>query len=173
LPAGGVVATRIFTGDPALWFAHCHLESHREDGMALVMNVGNYQAPLDVSWLPPDYPRCDASFLLTKKEFPAFDCYIDTDAVMDNALTESHRCSRDYLCFHYNSPQSNLLSFPYESTGIAITSQYNAPGWAISLLIILVTAICSNLIAYRKRLTSKCGNGVTRGHNQKQEKKSF
>ena len=26
LPAGGAVATRFYTGDPAIWFAHCHME---------------------------------------------------------------------------------------------------------------------------------------------------
>jgi hypothetical protein len=138
-----------------------HLESHREDEMAMIMNVGDYKAPLDSSWLPPGYPRCDTSFLSTKKEFPACDCYINADAVMDNALTRNHRCSRDYLCFHDKSPQSNLVSHPYKSGGIAIRSQYDVPGWAISLLIVLVTAVCSNLIAHCKSLIAKCRNDKT------------
>ncbi len=40
LPAGGAVVTRVQTFEPAVWFAHCHLETHREDGMALIVNVG-------------------------------------------------------------------------------------------------------------------------------------
>lgn len=160
LPAGGAVATRIFTGEPALWFAHCHLESHRESGMALILSVGNYKAPSDPGWLPPDYPRCDTPFLLAKKEFPACDCYVNSDAVMDGALTKEHRCSRDYLCFHEDSPQANLESNPYAGTskpGIAIRSQYSVPGWAISLLIVATIAIVSYTIAYREKLLEACG----------------
>jgi len=40
LPAGGAVVTRIQTFEPAVWFAHCHLTTHSEDGMALIVNVG-------------------------------------------------------------------------------------------------------------------------------------
>ena len=156
LPAGGTVATRIFTDSPALWFAHCHLESHREDGMAMILNVGNYQSPPDSSWLPSDYPKCDTAFLSTKKEFPSCDCYINEDALMDNALTKDHRCSRDYLCFHNDSPQSNLESYPYESSGIAIRSQYSVEGWVISLIIVLVIVVLSYLIAYRQKLLKVC-----------------
>lgn len=165
LPAGGVVVTRIYTGDPALWLIHCHLESHREDGMALILNVGNYQAPSDGSWLPPDYPKCDSSFLSTLKEFPACECYINEDDVMDSALTAEHRCSRDYLCFHDNSPQSNIVVHPYESKGIAIRSRYSVPGWVISLFIVFVIAISSYVLAYRKKLVSlyKGNQGARKG----------
>ena len=152
LPAGGTVATRIFTGSPALWFAHCHLESHRESGMAMILNVGNYQSPPDSSWLPSDYPKCDTAFLSTKKEFPSCDCYIDEDALMDNALTKDHRCSRDYLCFQNDSPQSSLESYPYQSSGITIRSQYSVQGWVISLIIVFVIAVPSYIIAYRQKL---------------------
>ena len=157
LPAGGVVATRIFTDVPALWFAHCHLESHREDGMAMILNVGNYQSPSDSSWLPSDYPKCDTPYLSTKKEFPSCECYINEDALMDNALTKDHRCSRDYLCFHHDSPQSSLESYPYESNGISIRSEYSVHGWVISLLIVSVIVVLSNIIAYRRNLIKALG----------------
>lgn len=35
VPAGGAVATRITTHEPALWFVHCHIGFHREDGKKL------------------------------------------------------------------------------------------------------------------------------------------
>ena len=161
LPAGGAVATRIYTGEPALWFAHCHLEAHREDGMALILNVGNYLPPANSSWLPPDYPKCDTSFLLSKKEYPSCDCYINDDAVMDGELTKDHRCSRDFLCFHRDSPQSSLEEMPYESSGIAVRSQYSVPGWAISLVIVVLIALVSVIIAYRNKLLA-----LSRRNNQ-------
>ena len=36
MPAGGAVATRIETRMAAIRLAHCHMELHREDGMAFV-----------------------------------------------------------------------------------------------------------------------------------------
>jgi len=36
MPAGAVVVTRIVTQKPTLWFAHCHLDFHREDGSECV-----------------------------------------------------------------------------------------------------------------------------------------
>jgi len=156
LPAGGAVATRFYTGDPALWFAHCHMESHREDGMALILNVGDYQAPADGGWLPSDYPTCDSPFLLSQKEYPFCDCYINEDAVMGSSLTKDHRCSRDHLCFHESSPQSSLAYMPLESNGISVRSQYSIPPWAISLLIVVVVALVSVLIAYRIKLIALC-----------------
>mmetsp|Transcript_21802 Transcript_21802/g.46047 ORF Transcript_21802/g.46047 Transcript_21802/m.46047 type:complete len:315 (+) Transcript_21802:787-1731(+) len=37
MPAGSVVVTRIVTQKPTLWFAHCHLDFHREDGSECVV----------------------------------------------------------------------------------------------------------------------------------------
>lgn len=119
LPAGGAVVTRVQTEAPALWVAHCHLESHRDDGMAFILNVGDYhQSPLlDRALLPKDYPSRDTHFLRTKKEHPACQCYIDNDAVLEKSLTKNHRCSRDHLCIHEHSPAANLAS--YKSSGFS------------------------------------------------------
>ena len=116
LPAGGAVVTRIKTFQPAVWFAHCHLETHREDGMALILNVGNYTAPEDSSWLPDDFPSCDHPFLKGLHKEPACVCYQDKDAVLDQGLTEDYRCSRDYLCSHVYSEVSQLAS--YKPSGV-------------------------------------------------------
>ncbi|VEU38467.1 unnamed protein product [Pseudo-nitzschia multistriata] len=146
LPAGGAVAVRIKTGDPSLWFAHCHLETHREDGMALILNVGNYQAPSDGSWLPQDYPRCDTPFLETKVPFPSCKCFSNKDAVLAGALSDEHWCSRDHLCFHEYS-EGKLDSYPVASQGLHIQSQYRIPGWAISLIaggiVVLISVFCA------------------------------
>jgi len=39
LPAGGAVATRFshVTGEPGVWLGHCHMNIHREDGMASLL----------------------------------------------------------------------------------------------------------------------------------------
>lgn len=172
LPAGGAVATRIFTGEPALWFVHCHLDAHREDGMAMILNVGNYQAPSSKAWLPSDYPKCDTPFLLTKQEHPACNCYINADAILDGMLTKDHMCSREYLCFHQNSPQANIEDHPYESNGIALRSQYSTPGWAISLIIVILIVFVSNLIAYRRELFSVHRCGADRNRNVQRQSES-
>lgn len=116
LPAGGAVVTRIHTFEPAVWFAHCHLETHREDGMALIMNVGNYTAPEDSSWLPEDFPSCDHPFLKGAHKEPACTCFQNKDAVLAIGLTEDYRCSRDYLCSHIDSEVSQLAS--YKPSGV-------------------------------------------------------
>lgn len=36
IPSGGAVATRIQTRAAAMYFAHCHIDMHREDGMAFM-----------------------------------------------------------------------------------------------------------------------------------------
>lgn len=161
LPAGGVVVTRIQTGKPALWYAHCHLDTHRDDGMAMILNVGNYQAPSNRSWLPDDYPSCDTPFLKTRHEHPACDCYIDNDAILGRTLTENHRCSRDHLCAHEQSQAANLDT--YKESGFRISSKYTTPNWGISLIIMLVIAggtfiVPSIVILFQRNISSKSVN---------------
>ena len=144
LPAGGAVVTRIQTEAPALWFAHCHLDFHKDDGMAFILNVGNYQPPSNGTWLPQDYPSCDSHFLKTRREHPACHCYIDDDAVLGRALTKDHRCSRDHLCLHEQSQAANLDS--YKSTGFRISSNYRIPNWGIALIVVSIIAGATVLI---------------------------
>ena len=158
LPAGGAVVVRVHTGKPALWFAHCHLETHRQNGMSLILNVGDYEAPSDKSWLPQDYPRCDTPFLQTKPAAPSCKCYSNKDAVLDGALTDDHWCSRDFLCFH-EGEQANLNSYPVPSEGLHIKSEYSTPGWAISLIMVGIFTLVSMCFAYKNWLTiyiSRC-----------------
>lgn len=154
LPAGGVVAARIRTGNPALWYAHCHLDVHHETGMALILRVGGY-SPSEGDWLPDDYPACDTPFVKTKTPFPSCDCYVNTDAVLGGGLSDEHRCSRDHLCFH-EGPMANLESYPNVSEGLSIQSRYSTPGWAISLIIVAIIVLLSLLLQslqYREHLT--------------------
>jgi len=57
VPAGGYVWVRIKADNPGLWFVHCHLSLHVEDGMALVLATG-----LDVldelNPIPPEFKDC-------------------------------------------------------------------------------------------------------------------
>lgn len=139
LPAGGSVATRILTENPALWFAHCHIDSHQDDGMSFVLNVGEYEAPKIGDWLPKDYPDCDDVILQSKRQHPSCDCYINHDAILGTSLTE-HRCSRDHLCHHVHSQVANLESYVY-SGGVAIRSQYYLQPWFISSTIVIAIII--------------------------------
>ena len=63
IPAGGAVVTRIHTQEPNLWYAHCHIEVHHFDGMAFILNVGNYSSSDSERVLPDDYPVCNSPFL--------------------------------------------------------------------------------------------------------------
>ena len=118
LPAGGAVVARIQTKSPAVWFAHCHLETHREDGMAMILNVGNYTAPSNPEWLPDDFPSCSDHFVQTKIDHPACTCHHNGDMVLAQALTGDHRCSRDYLCMHELSEAANLDHYVLEGGGV-------------------------------------------------------
>lgn len=141
LPAGGAVATRIMTRQAAIWFAHCHMELHREDGMAFILNVGNYSAPTNASWLPSDFPDCDTVFLKSHNEIrPSCDCYIDKDAVLNLALDSTYKCSRSYLCM-YEQSQVAVLTKDNNSAGFQIASRYRLPGWYISLIVIGLLAV--------------------------------
>ena len=111
LPAGGAVVTRVRTLEPAVWLSHCHLNTHKEDGMSLIVNVGNFTAPANPSWLPDDFPSCDHPFTEEMKEEPACTCYQDEDAVLNRGLTAKHQCSREYLCGHVMSEAANLESY--------------------------------------------------------------
>lgn len=139
LPAGGAVVTRVTTADPALWFAHCHIHTHRDDGMAFIMNVGNYTAPLNRTSLPNDFPSCDTPFIQTKQPQPACNCYINGDAVLDGSLTEHHRCSRSYLCYHEQSQAANLDSYDRNQYPVASTYKLSNAGITSIVLSIILT----------------------------------
>jgi hypothetical protein len=164
LPAGGAVAVRVQTGAPNVWFAHCHLNSHKEDGMALILNVGNYRAPSDGIWLPKDYPDCETPFLQSQRPHPACECYVNEDAVLGTALTVNHRCSRDHLCHHELGQVAHLQYHMYPG-GVAIRSQYMIPGWGISLLMLLSIVLITILVHCISRARSKATPPVDKGNS--------
>eukprot|EP00537_Pseudo-nitzschia_pungens_P012277 CAMPEP_0172386058 /NCGR_PEP_ID=MMETSP1061-20121228/3655_1 /TAXON_ID=37318 /ORGANISM="Pseudo-nitzschia pungens, Strain cf. pungens" /LENGTH=1062 /DNA_ID=CAMNT_0013115305 /DNA_START=282 /DNA_END=3470 /DNA_ORIENTATION=- len=178
LPAGGAVATRIHTNEPALWFAHCHLDTHKSDGMAFVLNVGNYHSETNAMWIPDDYPSCDTPFLKTKHEYPSCHCYVNEDAVLDTALTKDHRCSRDHLCHYQQSKAANLDS--YKSSGFRITSQYLIPNWAIAAVMVSIIVVATVTISRLSRSDNEvpstiCNNSKLRQlrHNVRKEWQSY
>jgi hypothetical protein len=146
MPAGGAVATRITTGKPAPWLAHCHMEVHREDGMAFILNVGNYFPQSDDSWLPDDFPDCNTAFLKSHShEEPHCDCYIDEDAVLGLTLDPTYKCSRSYLCM-YEQSQIATLTRDNNLGGFEIQSKTSFPGWAISLIILGIVILITVFI---------------------------
>jgi hypothetical protein len=141
MPSGGAVATRIFTREPAPWLAHCHMEVHSEDGMAFVLNVGNYVAPKNDSWLPNDFPDCETPFLQSHDHYQTnCNCYINEDAVLDMAMDETFKCSRSYLCWHEQGQVAELTK-DNNSGGFRIQSSSGFPGWAVSLIIVGIVAL--------------------------------
>jgi len=131
MPAGGAVATRIFTRGPGPWLAHCHTEVHLQDGMAFIMNVGNYTASKDGSWLPSDSPTCDSMYDKTRHMEPHCNCYIDEDAVLGLSLDDTYKCSRPYLCMWQQS-QVAVLKQNNSDAGYKLESSNSVQGWIVS-----------------------------------------
>lgn len=54
VPSGGYVVTRIVADNPGVWFMHCHIELHANDGMAVMLNESFPDHPQP----PPNFPNC-------------------------------------------------------------------------------------------------------------------
>lgn len=147
MPAGGTVVTRIHTEEPSLWYSHCHIEMHHFDGMAFILNVGNYSGSSSRRNLSTDMPSCDSHFVQTQMQYPSCDCYENPNAVLGNYLTSDYKCSRDYLCHHVHSRAANLERYKFAG-GDEIHSDYSIAGWGISF--IAVTVVCLMLALVRK-----------------------
>lgn len=141
LPAGGAVVTQIHTQEPSLWYSHCHLELHHFDGMAFILNVGNYNG--SGHHLPLDYPSCETPFLQAHMNYPSCDCYENPNSILSSYLTADYKCSRDHLCHHVSSRAANLEKYHFDG-GDAIHSAYKMPGYGISL--ISLASICVILV---------------------------
>mmetsp|Transcript_15888 Transcript_15888/g.45671 ORF Transcript_15888/g.45671 Transcript_15888/m.45671 type:complete len:298 (+) Transcript_15888:1317-2210(+) len=162
LPAGGTVLTRLRggSGPPGVWLAHCHMNLHREDGMAFVLNVGDYKPPSNSSWLPSDYPECETPFVAAHHHsHPACDCYDNTDALQDRRLKaeEGYKCSRAHLCYHAHGEIAALPHTKYEG-GIRTHAPNDLPGWAVTLLAILSVAMAAAGVTYLHRWLSRRNN---------------
>ncbi len=172
MPAGGAVVTRIFTRGPAPWLAHCHTEVHQRDGMGFIMNVGDYSAPIDDSWLPQDFPTCDSPFHQSRQEEPHCDCYIDNDAVLGLALDETYKCSRPYLCMWQQSQVATLRKAdPREAAGSKLQSTtFDVPGWAISFSVVCIVTLITLGFAF---VLPRCNRFVKADSGRKRSLRSF
>lgn len=54
VPSGGYVITRIKADNPGVWFLHCHIELHANDGMAMLLNESFPHHPSP----PTGFPHC-------------------------------------------------------------------------------------------------------------------
>ena len=54
VPSGGYVVTRIVADNPGVWFMHCHIELHSNDGMAIYLNESFDKHPDH----PLGFPTC-------------------------------------------------------------------------------------------------------------------
>jgi len=122
---------------------------HHFDGMAFILNVGNYSGGGRA--LPQDYPSCESPFLQGHMKHPSCDCYENPNAILSTYLTADYKCSRDHLCHHVFSRSANLEKYHFVG-GDALHSAYDVPGYAISL--ISLAFVCLGLILtfmiYRK-----------------------
>ena len=157
LPAGGAVVTRIHTQEPNLWYAHCHIAMHHFDGMAFILNVGNYSE--SVRALPDDYPSCDSPFFQTHKNYPSCDCYENPNTVLSTYLTSDYKCSRDHLCHHMHSRAANLERYHFVG-GDSIHSAHELSGYVISFISLVIVFCIAISLRYHKILTSAVGCNI-------------
>lgn len=54
VPSGGYIVTRIVADNPGVWFMHCHIELHANDGMAIYLNESFPKLPPP----PQGFPSC-------------------------------------------------------------------------------------------------------------------
>ncbi|VDH93082.1 Hypothetical predicted protein [Mytilus galloprovincialis] len=54
VPSGGYVVVRFPATIPGIWFLHCHIDMHSNDGMAIVLNESFASIPKP----PPGLPKC-------------------------------------------------------------------------------------------------------------------
>ena len=141
MPAGGAVATRIFTRSPAPWLAHCHTDLHHHDGMGFIMNVGDDMSIYsDIISPPSDFPACDTPFHQSKQDEPHCDCYIDKDSILGTALDKTYKCSRPYLCM-WEQSQVAILRKGNTTATYQLQSSYSIPGLAISLFFVCLSVL--------------------------------
>lgn len=55
VPYKGYVVIRLLADNPGFWLMHCHLETHMDIGMAVVLQVGEIS---EQPKLPKDFPKC-------------------------------------------------------------------------------------------------------------------
>ena len=60
LPACGAVAIRINSDNPGVWFFHCHIDYHLHDGLAAIINEGDFM--FHQTSFPSGYPTCNKDF---------------------------------------------------------------------------------------------------------------
>ncbi|KAI6649453.1 Laccase-4-like [Oopsacas minuta] len=64
VPTGGYVVVNLISDNPGWWFAHCHIEPHQLNGMALVINEApGYQNPA-----PEELVNCQ-DYIFNSEEF--------------------------------------------------------------------------------------------------------
>lgn len=55
IPAHGLAVVRIVADNPGYWFFHCHVSVHTEEGMGVVLKIGDDS---EMSHPPDDFPKC-------------------------------------------------------------------------------------------------------------------
>jgi len=96
IPAGGAIAIRFNTDNPGVWFLHCHLDQHMEDGQGFIVHEGKYSQ----STFPEDYPSCDYTGRLQHLETSNCNCFEDTALDERWRMKSSYKCSKPHLCKH-------------------------------------------------------------------------
>ncbi|XP_063686440.1 uncharacterized protein LOC134820148 [Bolinopsis microptera] len=98
VPVGGAIAIRFNTDNPGVWFLHCHLDQHMEDGQGFIVHEGGYTQ--STTTFPSDYPSCDYEGKLQHLEAADCNCYEDTSLDERWRMKNTMKCSKPHLCRH-------------------------------------------------------------------------
>ena len=96
VPVGGAIAIRFNTDNPGIWFLHCHLDQHMEDGQGFIVHEGSYSQ----STFPSDFPSCDYTGRLQHLETADCNCKEDTSLDERWRMKSTMKCSTPHLCRH-------------------------------------------------------------------------
>jgi FtsP/CotA-like multicopper oxidase with cupredoxin domain len=151
IPAGGAVVIRYPVNNPGYWLVHCHIGPHKDDGMTFIIhestknNTASPWYPQEVVSIPSDYPICLPKS--TQDIPPSCACYHDPDQLTSLRLDSTFICSRDWICHHDPSYNTQLKTFvPMEKPGIGMHKL--SPDTSVVLSVIFTLVACGIVSLY-------------------------
>ena len=164
MPPGGAVVVRLFTNNPGTWFAHCHMDHHKSDGMAFILQEGELNTNLSY---PNDYPSCNYTGRLQRKEQISCECYEDADAILNVTPLKGDKCSSYHLCRH---KLKEKVKRPMYKHGIGSHAPIGVARWIIPALTTTMTFLVYTLLQSR---LLRCASSDEEVENVPSEPKSY
>jgi hypothetical protein len=109
VPAGGAIVVRLTASNRGLWLASSTAFPWGDDGLSLVVNIGDYPVPPDEELLLEvrGLPSC-STVASSKQANPSCECYNDKDAPLRSAVDDERSfCSRPHTCLGQQAPSAS------------------------------------------------------------------